>query len=198
MQMRWLKIGVLRRRTALPTPRAPNVLCRWLLSSTPDAHVEDYPLPDGIVCDGRTQYSSSHAKISWARYAILSRKCQAVEIIEMDVEMCVSVLVVEVGCPSSCQEIPGDDKGASDEDLGDGDGGAHGLYKGRKPRILQLLYSTDDDWIPTEVRIIFTVDIFLCFNFGSSFYFHFSWIDFWFPSSSSNKVSQYSRVHFMK
>jgi hypothetical protein len=39
-----------------------------------------------------------------------------------------SVLVLRVGCPSSCQEIPTrrDDQGASDEDLGYGvNGGAY-------------------------------------------------------------------------
>jgi hypothetical protein len=39
-------------------------------------------------------------------------------------------------------------------------------------------YCTEDDRILSEVRTIFTVDIFLCFLFGSSFYFHFSWIGF--------------------
>ena len=33
------------------------------------------------------------------------------------VRLCVGL---RVGCPSCCQEIPGDDQGASDEDLGDG------------------------------------------------------------------------------
>jgi len=44
----------------------------------------------------------------------------------MDVERCASVLVLRVvGCPSNCREIPGEDQGVSNEDLGDGvNGGA--------------------------------------------------------------------------
>jgi hypothetical protein len=80
-----------------------------------------------------------------------------------------------------CQEIPGDDRGASDEDLGDGvNRGAHVQYcHGIKGGRLGFCdYCTEDDRILTEVRIIFTVDIFLCFIFGSCFYFHSSWIGF--------------------
>ena len=50
--MMWLKIDVvglprvLRRRTALPTTRAPNG-CLDGRVKYPDAHVEYFPLPDG-------------------------------------------------------------------------------------------------------------------------------------------------------
>ena len=44
----------------------------------------------------------------------------------MDVERYASVLVLRVGFPSDCREIPGDDEGVSNEDLGDGvNGGAY-------------------------------------------------------------------------
>jgi hypothetical protein len=56
------------------------------------------------------------------------------EITEMngvEIERCVSESALVIYCESDalqvCQEIPGDDQGVSDEDLGDGDGdgGAH-------------------------------------------------------------------------
>jgi hypothetical protein len=68
-----------------------------------------------------------------------------VEISEMDaVERCVSVLVLY--CKSDglqvCQEIPGDDQGASGGDLGNGvNGGIHVEEEDqRKTRTLQLGY----------------------------------------------------------
>jgi divalent metal cation (Fe/Co/Zn/Cd) transporter len=51
-------------------------------------------------------------------------------------------------------------------------------------------------WTLSEVRIIFTVDIFLCFFFCSCFLF-FIWIGF-LVSIVIFPASQYLRVHFMK
>jgi hypothetical protein len=71
--MMWLKgdVGlprVLRRRIALYArlERQPEMGCVDGCVKYPDSHVQDYPLPDGTVCDGRPSSAPrAMRKISW-------------------------------------------------------------------------------------------------------------------------------------
>src|SRR6266576_4286571 len=109
MRITWLKVDVglpcvLRCRTALPTPRAPNVAMLMAVSSTvprrPRRGLSLYLM--GQFVTAVPQCSSSYAKISWARSAMLFQEIW--RITEMDgVEMFISVLVAYCESEARCQ-----------------------------------------------------------------------------------------------
>ena len=67
----------------------------------PDTYVEDYPLPDGTVCDGGPPV------LLELRENIIDMTPGNEEIAGMDdVERCETQFELRVGCPSSCQEMP--------------------------------------------------------------------------------------------
>jgi hypothetical protein len=87
-------------KLSLTTWLAPRVLdgCVDGCVKYSNNHVEDYrlSLTRWCSCDC-PPVSSSHAKISWHDLQFFPRN---VEMTEMDVEKCVSVLVLRIGCPS--------------------------------------------------------------------------------------------------
>jgi hypothetical protein len=87
-----------------PTPRAPDG-CVDGFVMYPDARVEDCPLPDRIVCnDNPPSAARVMRKISWYDLQLFPGN---VEIAEMDVERCVSVLVLRVA-----SSLPRDTRGS--------------------------------------------------------------------------------------
>jgi hypothetical protein len=73
--------------------------------------------------------------------------------------------------------------------------------------VVALVANLGSGWFPAlpldpivRLRITFKIDIFLCFIFGSCFYFHFSWIGFLgvYRHLPTRPLNIYSGVHFMK